>query len=292
MLVLRTELKLYDNANCLFYDRTGTTAANSYGDGSNITYADVDAIRIKIANYTTLSNLAELNSADAFVQYKEYVKTGGEVSTIDGKDFIIGTYFVPQLDSFVVPTDDVWEETGYYVYPYLATWLPTISETSLNISLTELNQEANTNISQDIYAYEYEVYKDSFGTTTPAVDGNQYIVISGTATYNGDTYRAGEIFVASGTTNIVPTSSVAIMDATTYSYACLLYDIESGLVNLTEQQFGKNNQDLINPTETELVKLRMKVEALNYAAFTRNVSLRYCSETILAVQNRITLLSQ
>lgn len=290
-LLLRNQLYLYDAENALFKDVTGTTAPNSYGKGSNITYGDVDAVRILIATYTTLNNVQTLGFGDDFVQFTQYVKTSQNTSVIDGKTFTVGSLFVPQDANISVPADDEWETTGYYVPQILDTWTPTASETALNLNVTELGQTANSTIEANIYGYQYEIYKDLASTTFAAVSGQQYLVVSGTAQYDSDTYQAGEIIVATDTGNItIVTGEVAALDASNYGYAVLTYDLKQDLFDVIENQIGLNNQDLIQPTETEIYKIRMTLEALDNAAFNKNISLEYCYNTILFLQDRLTLL--
>jgi len=292
-LLLRNELKLYDASNASFYDRTGTTAPSSYGKGGNITYADVDAVRIKIATYLTLTNVTTLEEGDTFVQFTEYVKKSQNTSVINGKTFTVGAVFVPQVANLVVPADDTWETTGYYVPQILDTWLPTASETALNLNVTEFGQGAETDatIQANIYGYDYEVYKDISSVTFAAVNGAQYLVVSGSASYDSDTYIAGEIIEATDTTNItIVTGEVARLDASNYAYSVLINDIMDDINTVIQNQIGKNNQDIIQPTEGEIFKIRAFVESLEYAAFTKNVSLSYCYRTILFIQDRLTLL--
>lgn len=294
MIELRTSLELYDSENALFNDVTGNTATNSYGKDGNIPQTAIDGIRLLIANYTTLINKTTLTDGDSFVPFTQYIKTAGTISTVNGKSFDVGGLFVPQVVGLTVPSGDTWETTGYYVPQIVDTWTPTAEQVPLNLNVTELGGQANSTIDQNMWAYEYEIYFDSTNATFAAEDGAQYIVIAGNkANYNGNTYNLGEVFTATDTSNIVPfntDSYVAKLYGTKYAYAPLLYSIKTDLNDAIERQIGKNTQDLVNTPETEIQKIRNIVESLEYSAFTGNVSLSYCYETILYIQSRLTLL--
>ena len=92
-----------DGTLALFRDTTGTTAPDSYGKSGNITYADVDAVRIGFARYNNGTAPTELTAGSTFVQFTEYIKTGGPASTINGKLMTAGTYFVPQSAGIAPP---------------------------------------------------------------------------------------------------------------------------------------------------------------------------------------------
>jgi len=118
------------------------------------------------------------------------------------------------------------------------------------------------------------------------------MVLVGSAVYGGDTYIAGEVFITTNTGSITfsGSSRVVRLYGTVYNYSVLIYDIKTDINEAIERQIGQNNQDLVNVPETEIQKIRNIVESLEYAAFTGNVSMTYCYETILYVQSRLTLL--
>jgi len=144
MIELRTSNIIYDAENTLFRDTTGNTATYAYGQNGNITQGDIEAVRLVIGNYSRLNSLTDLNAGDTFVQFTQYMKTVGSSSTINGKSFVVGDIFVPQVANLVVPSGDTWQTTGYYVPQILATWLPTTTEIPLNLNVTELGGAVNT----------------------------------------------------------------------------------------------------------------------------------------------------
>ncbi len=298
MIELRTTLNLYDSQNALFSDVTGDTAPYAYNKDGNIEIGVIDSIRLLMANYTTLTNKATLNENDVFVAFNQYIKVSGTPSAINNKTFDVGALFVPQFENIEVPVGDVWETTGYYV-PNLVDntvspkWIPS-SFAPLNLNVTQLGGQANSDIDQNIWAYQYEIYFNELNNTFAAKNGTQYMVINfGSATYGGDTYYAGEVFTATDTSNIATSNSgvyVSELYGNSYAYSPLLCGIKTDLNDAIERQIGKNNQDLVNIPETEIQKIRNIVESLEYASFTGNVSLSYCYETIQYIQSRLTLL--
>ncbi len=292
MIELRTSLLLFDAKNALFKDVTGNTAPFAYGKDGNINQSTVNGVRLLFSNYTTLNNKGKLVSGNVFIQFRQYIKTSGTTSTINGKTFDVGSLFVPQVSNLTVPSGDEWETTGYYVPQILDTWLPTVSEVPLNLNVTQLGGSFNTQIEQNLWAYEYEIYNNVKTATFAAEDDKQYMVLQGSASYIGENYIVGEVFIASNTNNITLAASSKVVElyGTSYSYSPLLYNIKTDLNDAIERQIGKNSQDLVNIPETEIQKIRNIVEALEYSSFTGNVSLSYCYETIQYIQSRLTLL--
>lgn len=289
MIILTTNLSLKNNNTAYFYDRTTNNGANGYGIGGNITYADVKAIRLLTANYSTLESPSAPTAGD-FVQYVQYIKISGESETIDGKVFVAGDVFVPQSTGLTTATPDDWNTTGYYVYPFLDTWLPTAAQTPLEISVGQFNQDS-TNIADNEYIYGYEIYYNQQDASFTSEESASYMVLSGTAeTEDGNVYVEGEVFITSSSESVIVSGSVVQLYAATSGYATLVYQIKTDLNDLIEQQIGLNNQDLVQPQESYILKIRTKIEALEYSSETSNVSLLYAYQTILAIQARINQL--
>lgn len=293
-LILTTELTLKDAVTAYFYDRTGNNGDNAYFQGGNIDYAQVISIRLKTANYTTLSNASEPEN-NTFVQYLEYIKVSGAPETINGKTFVVGNVFVPQFANLTTIDSTTWNTTGYYVYPFLnGAWRPTSAEVPLEISVAKLNQEGDQ-ISDNEYVDEYEVYNNDFSATTPAVVDTTYIVtgVAGDSVdYNGDTFYNGEIFTASDTSNIIPSGSAhfSTLYAATTSYATLVYKLTTDLNDLIERQIGLGTQDLVDTQYGQILKIRTYLESLQYSSKSNNVSLLYAYETIIELQTVVSSL--
>ena len=266
----------------IFKDITGVTAPNSYGKSGNITYSDVDAVRIKVATLSSIANVTELSAGSSFTRYVEYICTAGS-GTIDGKAISSGDYFVPNTTGLTVPSGMTFETSGYYVYPYLATWLPTAAEVGLTSTLAQLNQANNTTLEDSVYTLVYEVYKDVFSTTTAAVSGVQYMVLTGTCTYGGNTYRAGEVFISTNTNNItISSGSVVKMDATTLTYFTITYNMLKqlyALLPIVDEQI-----------QQEIYGITVQLDALSFSCQTGNVSYTYAQGLLNTLQDKVTYL--
>lgn len=284
MLVLKDSVLVdSDGQSVSFRDITGTTSSTAYGVGGNIGYLDVDAVVIDIATAGTLTAGTELTDGDAFLQFHTYVKTVGSSSVIDGKTFTVGEYFCPQLDSFTVPVGDTWEFTGYYRPQILTSWLPNSGETALSLDVSELGQDGSY-VETTAYVFDYSIYANNFSISTAAVSGNTYLVIGGTATYNGDTYRAGEVFVAVDTNNIVPSGgAVGIMYATSTTYFVLAYELLQQILVGIEAQITAFSPR----TQNNIFAIRAQLEALQNSAATNNISFDYCTELLAKLQSEM-----
>ena len=260
-----------------FKDITGATSQTSYGKSGNINYADVEAIRLKIGSYTDIAGMATISFGSVFTRYREYIKTEGSMSLINGKYFTVGQTFVPQTALIAVPSGDTWQWTGNYVYPWINTWLPTASEVALSISVSEIGQ-SGTIVQDDIYTSVYEVYDDIQSGTTTSVDGQQYMVISGTATYDGDIFNAGEVFVGRDASNITTTGTYALLNATSTQYFVLTFNLIKSLLDLIESI--SVNPGYYPDVEEQIYIIRIQLEALSYSCWTGNVSFTYANELI------------
>lgn len=283
MLELNTSLVAGGTGTtAIFKDITGTTAPNSYGKSGNITYSDVDAVRLKTSTLSSIETTTVLEAGDSFTQYVEYICTDGN-GTIDGKGISVGEYFVPQISGLSVPSNMEFEATGYYVYPILATWLPTANETALTLSLSQLNQSGSTTLEDSVYTIEYEVYKDRFTGTQAAVDGQSYMVLSSTATYDGNTYRAGEVFIATDTTNIVAAGNVVLLAGAVTQYFTITWNILQSLFDLVPFKDVSLQESIF--------EIRLQLEGLENSCATNNVSYEYSSQLIERIQKQVTALT-
>jgi len=253
-----------DGDTAIFTDVTGATASTAYGRSGNITYSDVDAIRIKIANLNSIDNTTSLAATDSFTLYVGYICTGG-TGTVDGKALDSGDYFVPNTTELTVPSGMTFDTTGNYVYPWLAIWLPTAAQVPLTMSLAQINQSGNTTMEDSMYVLNYEIYIDQFTTSTAAVVNQQYLVVSGTCVYEGSTYRAGEIFIATTTGTItIVTATVAKLSATSTTYFVITYNMIQDILEILPTATQE--------TETAIYGIRVQLEGLSYSAQTGNVS--------------------
>jgi hypothetical protein len=285
---LKTLLKpSTSGTGAIFNDVTGQTDTTAYGQSGNIPVTDVAAVRIKIATYTTLGGLATLEHNEKFTRYKEYSKTDGEMSTIDGKNFYVGNTFVPRVADLVVPSGDTWVETGYYVYPYLSTWLPTAAQVQNDISLSKLNQ-TGTAVYDDIYAYTYEIYETNAITTgtISSTAGARYLVTAGTATYDGSTFSPGDSFVAYTTADpiVVTAGRCYKMYASSDAYAVLSFNTKSSLYQLVVENAGAS----CYKCWSKINNIKTQLDAITFMSETGNVALGPASKTLEWVNDAIT----
>lgn len=264
-----------------FQDITGTTYQTAYSKNGNIGYADVDGVRLKIATLSSIDSQQTLSAGDSIIEYVEYICTGG-TGTIDNKAVSSGNRYVFNTTGLIVPSGITFETTGNYVPPILATWLPTAAQVALSLSLSEVNQASNTTLEDSLYTIEYEVYVDSFTGTQAAVDTQQYMVLSSTATYNGNTYRAGDIFIAVGTTNIVAAGNVVKLSAATTSYFVITYNMLQEIFQLLPV--------VPDTIQEEIYGIRVQLESLSFSSQTNNVSYTYSQGLLAKLQNQVTQL--
>jgi hypothetical protein len=282
-LILKTLLKpSSDGTGAIFNDITGQTDSTAYGQNINIPVSDVTGVRIKIATYTSLSNVAMLKPGEKFTQYKEYQKTNGEASVIDDKTLYVGNTFVPRLEDLVVPSGDTWIETGYYVYPYVESWLPTAAQVQNNISLSELNQSGSA-VYDDIYVYTYEVYYNSLYTDISAQIGSRYLCLGDGVEYNGSIYSYGDSFVATDTNTITGFPGFCQMYASCDAYAVLSFNTKSSLYQLVVEKAGSS----CLKCWTELNNIKTQLDAISFMSETGNVALGPASKTLEWVNDAI-----
>lgn len=276
-----------DGSGAIFNDVTGSTGDGSYGKGGSLDYNQVGAIGIKMATYTTLSNIETLKADDSFILYKEYVKIGGSPSTIDSKVFTIGQFFAPVTGGLNVPTGDTWKETGYYVYPFLSTWLPTSSQVQFNITLEKLNQ-TGLQISDDIYAYTYEIYQSN-GTTNGSfnsISGAKYLVTEGTVTYNSNTFYPGDTFIAefTGYSIQVVSGHCYQMFASVDAYSVIDYNTRQRLYQLVMEKTGST----CAKCWSKISKMVTQLDSIGFMSSTGDVAMGPASETLKWVNDEIT----
>jgi len=265
----------------LFQDTTGTTSQTAYSKNGNIGYADVDGVRLKIATLSSIANVQTLVEGDSITRYVEYVCTEGS-GTIDNKGIAVGNRYVFNTTGLTVPSTVVLETTGNYVPLILNTWLPTSSQVALSLSLSEVNQASSTTLEDSAYTIEYEVYVDSFTGTLAAVDNQQYMVLSLTATYDGATYRAGDIFIATDTSNIVAAGFVVLLNSAVTSYFVITYNMLAEIFELLPVASES--------TQNELYKIKTQLDALAFSGYTNNMSYTYAGGLLDRLQSEVTYL--
>lgn len=279
-------------------DITGSAASDAYGKNGNLAVADVTATYTKIARLTDINNVTTLEPDESFIARREYIKTAGGDSTIDGKVFSVGDKFIPRNGTFVVPADDTWQTTGYVYVP--SDYLP--SDTAPQyISIENLDQ-IGSYVADDLYVTDYSVFYDggatypniqtiNSGTPADAYEGMTYFVTAGRVEYNGDSYYLGETFVAIDDSTISPNPGAVLWGkyASTVYYKPLLYTIVNNFYSLTNSAMAQNiygHQDL----NRQILSTRVVMEGLEYAAYTNNVSFTQAEDNIAYLNTQTNIL--
>lgn len=279
-------------------DITGSIASDAYGQNGNLAAADVTATYTKIARLTDINNVTTLEEDGAFILYREYIKTAGATSVIDDKSFSVGSKFIPRFDSFTVPAGDTWQTTGYVYVP--SDYLPS-DVAPQYMSIENLNQ-IGSYISDDLYVTDYSVFYDggaeypnvqtiNGGVAAAAYSGSTYLVTAGSVTYDGNEYYIGESFVPNDTTNISPSfdAAVWIQYSSVVYYKPLLYTIVNNFYSLINAAMAQNvygHQDL----NKQILSARMIMEALDYAAYSNNVSFIQTEDNIAYLNTQVNIL--
>ena len=274
-----------DGLNVLFNDVTGQTSDTAYGIGGNIFISAVNGVRIKVGTATTLLSVTSITTGN-FVQFTEYLKIGGASSVVNGKILTVGSYFVSQIAGLSVPAGDIWQLTGYYVPQIILSWLPTATQVPLTLSINKLGQVGSL-VEDNEYLFVYEVYAGVFAINTASILNNTYMVLTGSATYNASTYYPGERFTGIDTNTITVTGSVAILNATSNTYATLVYSLETGIMSNIYQKAVNADNDYTN----EIYGLKSQLNSLKWASSTLNVDFNACSTIIKRLSNRVTYLN-
>lgn len=279
-------------------DITGSTASDAYGKNGNILASDVTATYTKVARLTDINNVTTLTSGDEFIQHREYIKTAGNESTIDSKLFSVGNKFIPREGSITVPSGDTWETTGYVFIP--SDYLP--SDTAPYYLTIENLDQIGSYIADDLYVTDYSVFYDggaeypnvqtiNGGSPAAAYSGATYFVTAGSMTYNGSEYFVNESFIAADTSDITPSFDgvVWIQYASTTYYKPLLYQINNDLYSLVNSAMAQNvygHEDL----NRQILSVRVVKEALEYSAYTNNVSFVQAEDNINYLNAQIDIL--
>jgi len=202
-----------------------------YGIGGNPTYADIQQCRFLCGNYPNTVITTSLSVGHALEKYRQYrlIRGGGQV--YDNKTINAGDTYIPFTDNETVQLGDVFETTGYfskYVAP--ATYLPTVS---MNVFIMDTSYWGYSTavFPSAVQPLQYEVYvTTSPDPLTNVTTDYQYIVTgtgSDTVIYNGNTYRVGEVFIASdnGVVTFTGTANLKILAASVFNYWIWIWEL-------------------------------------------------------------------
>lgn len=254
-----------------------------YGVGSNIAVTDVKKTRF-LCQHNLTAEPTTLYEGDTMVQYQQYLKTKGSDSVYDNKTLGVGALYIPFIE-LTVNAGDEWEMMTVFSKP--SDFLPTGAKSpfSLDTSYFGLETDYYTN---DIYGLQYEIYVDTDPETlSNVILDTQYIVSGvGTAIYNGNTYRSGEVFVAvdNGAVSFTGSANLKQIYSSVQKFYTIIWDLENQYNNTVldaiENPISQETQILLN-------KIKGEMDAIKFANYTQRVSVNLGLQTISWIEEKL-----
>jgi hypothetical protein len=224
---------LTNGATANFVDTT------AYGTGSNPNYSDIKCVRFLWGNYIVQQGQQVYANNEVLEQWREYQSLTLAGYVYDNKTIPHYGTFIPFISGITVLSGSEMQETGQYsLFVPPSTYLPTANYTPYLMTPTNVGVEEIENRFPDgVYWVTYETYVDNSPLTpTNVVDGKQYMVFGNgaTATYNGNTYRQGEVFIASnsGVISFTGGGTVKVLSSIEFQYFSFVYSCLKRLADL------------------------------------------------------------
>lgn len=210
-----------------------------YGTGSYPNYSDIKCVRFLWGNYNIQKEEQVFANGETLEQWHEYQSLTLTGYTYDNKTIPLYGKFIPFISGITVLSGSEMQATGQYSQLVLpATYLPTANFTPYIMTPSNVGVEEIENRFPDgVYWLTYETYIDN-SPLTPAnvVDGKQYMVFGNgaTATYGGNTYRQGEVFIANNNGAITFTGggTVKVLSGIDFQYFSFVYSCLKRLAEL------------------------------------------------------------
>ena len=267
---------------------------NTGGYGTpNIARNQVRIVRLEIGNYNDISAQKTVESGGTLTLYRKYLKTKGTAQVYDNKTIVSGDIFIPLVSGLTVALEDEFIDLGYYV-PYInpSVFLPTNNTTQLFLDTEELGLVDYAEIPDYIWDVVYEVYGQSIATPFTAEEGVQYIVHgSGTATFNGNTYRVGEVFVGDGSSSVTATANVSALECATEKVYVTTFNLRAQLYELQIKSLGISGDCGGCNVQEEITKVYTLLDTIDYQVFTNAVSFEACKNLLTEASTRLTTLN-
>lgn len=210
-----------------------------YGTGSYPNYAAIKCVRFLWGNYNIQKEEQVFANGETLEQWHEYQSLTLTGYTYDNKTIPLYGKFIPFISGITVLSGSEMQATGQYSQLVLpATYLPTANFTPYIMTPSNVGVEEIENRFPDgVYWLTYETYIDNSPLTpTNVVDGKQYMVFGNgaTATYNGNTYRQGEVFIANNNGAITFTGggTVKVLSGIDFQYFSFVYSCLKRLAEL------------------------------------------------------------
>lgn len=265
-----------------------TDITPNYGVDSNIAVTDVKKTRF-LCQHNLVNTPTTLVEGDTMVQYQQYLKTGGSPSVYDNKTLGIGSLFIPFVE-LTVNAGDEWEKMTVFSKP--TDFLPTVGKAPFTLDTSYFGLETSY-FTDDIYGLQYEVYIDTSPTTLPnVVIDTQYIVVGdGTAVYNGNTYRSGEVFVAvdNGAVSFTGTANLKQISSSVQKFYTIIWELENQYNNVILDRVETCVCD--DETQILLNKIKAEMDAIKFANYTQRVSVNLGLQTMSWIREKLNQLS-
>jgi hypothetical protein len=139
-----------------------------------------------------------------------------------------------------------------------------------------------------VYNVQYELYKKTTPVTLTNVSNEvQYIVYGdGTCTYNGNTYREGEVFIAenNGAVSFTGGAKLAELLESRHKFYTFVWELKQRLYNIVHENLNNQANDY-----TELLdKIQSELDSLDWANYTQQISISKAQKTINWINEKLT----
>lgn len=255
-----------------------------YG-GSNPNYSDILRTRFLFGNIMGSQYPQNLQYTEPLEQYRQYKSLTLEGFTYDGKLIPINGLLVPQITSLTVQENNVMQDSGIYVKP--TTYLPTADYTIKYFDHTDLGIELIAGKIPDmVYSLTYETYiAAASGTNVEA--NKQYMVYSGTVSYNGNSYRTNEVFIADD--NGAYSGGVLVeLAGIRFSYFQFTYNIQR---RLAELQFWIHKNGIQDPDLMyRITVMYAKLKSVQFSSLQNFTSASTAQEIINDISSELNVI--
>lgn len=268
-------------------------------DGSTLSFVDISStfsgvLRTRFVFGSHAADLAQtvLVEGDPLEQYRQYQKTSLYASIYDNKTIPVAGMYIPFVTSLTVLPNDTFVETGRTSkYVSGATYLPTSSYNTFTRTPQDLLYASDVTVFPDgIYYLQYERYTNTIPSTiTNVTAGSTYLVV-GSATYNGNSYINGEVFVAgdNGPISFSRGNTAYILLDNKFKYFPCLFTVRKDYHNLLYRVFATCGCH--DKLQDELYAIRCKIEFIEDSTIMDLTSATLCATILSNIQTELARL--